>query len=77
MKKKEESRSFFQKVGAFFSAKVKVLPGMYVYADGLISAELITGRWVKAVVGYVEGKTVYGICLKAKELPWSDRKSVV
>ena len=36
MKKKEESRSFFQKVGAFFSAKVKVLPGMYVYADGLI-----------------------------------------
>ena len=71
MKKKEESRSFFQKVGAFFSAKVKVLPGMYVYADGLISAELITGRWVKAVVGYVEGKTVYGICLKAKELPWS------
>ena len=48
-----------------------VLPGMYVYADGLISAELITGRWVKAVVGYVEGKTVYAVCLKAKELPWS------
>ncbi len=44
---------------------------MYVYVDGLISAELITGRQVKAVVGYVEGKTVYGICLKAKELPWS------
>lgn len=70
MKKKEESRSFFQKVGAFFSAKVKVLPGMYVYADGLISAELITGRWVKAVVGYVEGKTVYAVCLQQKILPW-------
>ena len=50
---------------------VGVLPGMYVYADGLISAELITGRQVKAVVGYVEGKTVYAVCLKAKELPWS------
>ena len=49
----------------------EVLPGMYVYADGLISAELITGRQVKAVVGYVEGKTVYAVCLKAKELPWS------
>ena len=48
-----------------------VLPGMYVYVDGLISAELITGRQVKAVVGYVEGKTVYAVCLKAKELPWS------
>ena len=48
-----------------------VLPGMYVYADGSISAELITGRQVKAVVGYVEGKTVYAVCLKAKELPWS------
>ncbi len=70
MKKKEESRSFFQKVGAFFSAKVKVLPGMYVYADGLISAELITGRWVKAVVGYVEGKTVYAVCRQQKILPW-------
>lgn len=49
----------------------RVLPGMYVYADGLISAELITGRQVKAVVGYVEGKTVYAVCLKVKQLPWS------
>jgi len=54
-----------------YQTPAKVLPGMYVYADGSISAELITGRQVKAVVGYVEGKTVYGICLKAKELPWS------
>ncbi|MCX4348633.1 MAG: hypothetical protein OSJ76_02485 [Alphaproteobacteria bacterium] len=54
-----------------YQTPAEVLPGMYVYADGLISAELITGRQVKAVVGYVEGKTVYAVCLKAKELPWS------
>ena len=50
---------------------VGVLPGMYVYADGLISAELIADRQVKAVVGYVEGKTVYAVCLKERYLPWS------
>ena len=49
----------------------QVLPGMYVYADGLISAELIAGCQVKAVVGYVEGKTVYALCLRETRLPWS------
>ena len=44
---------------------------MYVYADGSISAELIEGCQVKAVVGYVEWRTVYAVCLKAKQLPWS------
>ena len=54
-----------------YQTPAEVLPGMYVYADGLISAELITGRQVKAVVGYVEGKTVYAFCLKERYLPWS------
>lgn len=70
MEKKKKLGLCFHKVRTFFSAKVKVLPGMYVYADGLISAELITNRCVKAVVGYVEGKTVYAVCLRQKYLPW-------
>ncbi len=48
-----------------------VLPGMYIYVDGLISAELITGRQVKAVVGYVEGRQFMGFASRRKELPWS------
>ena len=65
----------FQKVKEAFSAKVskssEILPGMYVYADGLISAKRKAKRQVKAVVGYVEGKTVYAVCLKKTGLSWS------
>jgi len=50
---------------------VGVLPGMYVYADGLISAELITGRQVMAVVGSVDGSDVLAVCLHEACLPWS------
>ena len=74
-----------QEVGEYFLSKTgkdpsspvtyktpeQVLPGMYVYADGLISTELIAGRQVKAVVGYVEDKTVYAVCLQEEYLPWS------
>lgn len=75
-----------KKVGEYFSAKTvansavsekyqtpkRILPGMYVYADGLIYPEIIEGRQVKAVVGYVEWETVYAVCLKEKKnLPWS------
>ncbi len=49
---------------------VGVLPGMYVYADGLISAELITGRQVMAVVGSVDGSDVLAVCLQEACLPW-------
>lgn len=49
-----------------------VLPGMYIYADGLISSELIFGRQVKAVVTFVEGNMVYGFCLEEKEMPWGE-----
>jgi len=49
----------------------RVLPGMFVYADGLIYPEIIEGRQIKAVVGYVEDKTVYAVCLREEKLPWS------
>jgi len=45
--------------------------GMYVYDDNFISAELIVGRQVKAVVGYVEEDTVYAVCLRQAQMPWS------
>lgn len=51
----------------------KISPGMYAYADGLISFELIPDRRVKAIIGYVEGKTAYAICLRQKMLPWGPR----
>jgi len=54
-----------------YETPYKVLPGMYVYADGLIYPEIIEGRLVKAVVGYVEDKTVYAVCLREEKLPWS------
>ncbi len=49
----------------------RVLPGMYIYADGLISAELITGRQVMAIVGSVDGSDVLAVCLQEVCLPWS------
>lgn len=47
-----------------------ILPGMFIYADNLIFPELILGRQVKAVVGYVENNVAYGICLHRTLLPW-------
>lgn len=49
----------------------EILPGMYVYADGLICPEIIEGRQIKAVIGYVEGNTAYAVCLQETMLPWS------
>lgn len=52
----------------------KILPGMYVYADGLIHPEFIKGRQVKAVVGYVDGSEVLAVCLKWNVLPLCSSK---
>lgn len=49
----------------------EILPGMYVYVDGLIYPEIIEGRQIKAVIGYVEGNTAYAVCLQGTMLPWS------
>ena len=49
----------------------KVVPGMFVYTDGLISQKLIEGRQIKAVVGYVDGSDVLAVCLRENGLSWS------
>ena len=54
-----------------YQTPAKVLPGMYVYADGLISSEIIEGRRVMAVVGSVDGSDVLAVCLHEACLPWS------
>ena len=48
-----------------------ILPGMYVYAEGRISAGIFPGYQVMAVVAYVEDNTVYAVCLRRDKLPWS------
>ncbi len=48
-----------------------IRPGMFVYEDNTFRSEVIDGLRIKAVVGYVEGGTVYAVCLKQEYLPWS------
>lgn len=50
----------------------RVLPGMYIYADGLIYPEIIEGRQVMAIVGSVDGSDVLAVCLQEACLPWSN-----
>ncbi len=61
---KKVLQSFFEE------NKSAILPGMFIYADNLIFPELILGRQVKAVVGYVEDNIAYGVCLHGTMLPW-------
>lgn len=51
----------------------KVIPGMFVYVDGLISSEIIEGRQIKAVVGSVNGSDVLAVCLHEVKLPWASK----
>lgn len=51
----------------------KVTPGMFVYVDGLISSEIIEGRQIKAVIGYVDGSDVLAVCLHEAKLPWASK----
>ena len=51
----------------------RVLPGMFVYVDGLISSEIIEGRQIKAVVGSVNGSDVLAVCLHEAKLPWASK----
>lgn len=55
----------------FAAMPKEVKPGMFVYADGLISEELISDRQIKAVIGYVEKGIAYAVCLQQIQLPWS------
>ncbi len=52
-------------------APEKILPGMYVYTEGKICSNIFFGYHVMAVVAYVEDNTVYAVCLRKDELPWS------
>lgn len=51
----------------------KIMPGMFVYVDGLISSEIIEGRQIKAVVGSVNGSDVLAVCLHEAKLPWASK----
>lgn len=57
-----------------YQTPASVLPGMYVYTDGLIYPEIIEGRQIKAVVGYVDGSEVLAVCLKERKLPWGPQR---
>lgn len=48
------------------------LPGMYVYADGKISSEILPGCQIKAVVGYIEDGMAYAVCLRNKAGSWTN-----
>ena len=58
----------------------KFLPGMYVYANGQISAEIIEGRQIVAVVGYASVERsnfaawtqVLAVCLQEKSMDWNE-----
>lgn len=62
---------YFSEKAGRCSTTQEIVPGMYVYADGLVSSEIIPNRQIKAVVGYVEEGMVYAVCLKQANLPWS------
>lgn len=51
-----------------YKAPHGVLPGMYVYTDGLISTEIIAGRQIKAVIGAVSASEILALCLDEEEL---------
>ena len=54
-----------------FEYSENIFPGMYVYVDNTFGSKIIPERQIKAVVGYVEGGTVYAVCLREENLPWS------
>ncbi len=53
-----------------YRAPQGVSPGMYVYTDGLIYPEIVKGRQVKAVVGYVKDSEVLAVCLDEANMQW-------
>ncbi|MBO5284552.1 MAG: hypothetical protein J6B00_01605, partial [Alphaproteobacteria bacterium] len=55
-----------------------IFPGMYVYANGQVSAEIIEGRQIMAVIGSAEVHRkgywtwidVVAVCLQEKRMEW-------
>lgn len=46
--------------------------GMFEYASGLISEELILGEQLRGIVGYADDKEILIWCLRSKQCCWSD-----
>ena len=68
--KPEELPAIIEKLRTVFDIPNGLTSGMYVYADGLISSEIIKNRQIMAIVGYVSPSKVLALCLRQKRLPW-------
>ena len=69
--KPEDLPAVIEKLGTVFDIPNGLSPGMYVYADGLISSEIIKGRQIMAIVGFVSQSKVLAVCLRQTRLNWS------
>ena len=69
--KPEDLPAVIEKLGTVFDIPNGLAPGMYVYADGLISSEIIKGRQIMAIVGFVSQSKVLAVCLRQARLNWS------
>lgn len=69
--KQEDLPAVIEKLGTVFDIPNGLAPGMYVYADGLISSEIIKGRQIMAIVGFVSQSKVLAVCLRQARLNWS------
>lgn len=49
----------------------KIKPGMYVYTNGCITSDIISGAKIKGVVGWLERTRVLVVSLREKNLWWS------
>lgn len=55
-----------------------VCPGMYFYSDGMISADVLPGKQISGIVGWVDESGKHGLVLGLREtngLAWIDDKS--
>ncbi len=69
--KPEELPTIIEKLGTVFDIPNGLAPGMYVYADGLISSEIIKNRQIMAIVGFISQSKVLAVCLQQTRLNWS------
>ena len=69
--KPEELPAIIEKLRTVFDIPNGLTSGMYVYADGLISSEIIKNRQIMAIVGYVSPSKVLAVCLQQTHLNWS------
>ena len=75
----EEVTAYFSKISAKTTSVNVACPGMYYYSDGTISADVIQGKQISGVVGWVDESGRHGLVLGLREakLPWSSDYLVV